>query len=148
MDPLLNKAFEARQRATAPYSRFFVGAAVRTASGKIFTGSNVESSSYGLTLCAERLAICTALHEGDHEITAIAVVADTRTAPGPCGACRQFMYDFAPTARVLMSNLDGDTREVPVGDLLPWGFGPDDLVAFRARSDQDQTAEESEESTQ
>ena len=130
MEDLLQSALEARERSHAPYSRFKVGAAVRCASGRVFTGSNVESSSYGLTICAERLAICIAMHEGEQEITEIAVVADTQGAPGPCGACRQFMYDFAPKADVLMGNLKGDRRRVSVGELIPWGFGPDDLAAF------------------
>jgi len=132
-EELVAAAFEARGRSHAPWSRFQVGAAVRVASGRVYTGSNVESSSYGLTICAERLAICTALHEGAKEINEIAVVADTTGAPGPCGACRQFMYDFAPNASVVMANLKGDRRVVPVGDLLPWGFGPGDLLAFEAR---------------
>ena len=137
MKTLIKAATTARTRSTAPYSHFEVGAAIRGSSGTIYTGSNVEVSSYGLTICAERLAICIALHEGEREITDIAVVADTSSAPGPCGACRQLMYDFAPQARVIMSNLHGDTPAVAVGDLLPWGFGPDDLAAFRARSAQE-----------
>jgi cytidine deaminase len=132
-DDLLKAAFEARTRSHAPFSRFQVGAAVRADGGRIFTGSNVESSSYGLTICAERLAICIAIHEGHKAITEIAVVADTEGAPGPCGACRQFMYDFAPNATVVMSNLQGERRTVQVGELIPWGFGPDDLLSFEAR---------------
>jgi cytidine deaminase len=127
-DSLIEAAMEARERSHAPYSNFRVGAAVRTREGKVFTGSNVESSSYGLTLCAERLAICIAIHEGETDITEIAVVADTAGAPGPCGACRQFMYDFAPEATVFMENLSGATREAGVGELIPWGFGPSDLL--------------------
>lgn len=130
---LLDAALAARERSHSPFSKFGVGAAVRTADGLIFTGSNVESSSYGLTLCAERLAICIAIHEGHKNITEIAVVADTAGAPGPCGACRQFMYDFAPTAKVLMANLSGDRRTVSVGELIPWGFGPNDLASFDSR---------------
>ena len=130
---LLQAATEARDHATAPYSKFPVGAAVLGASGRIHTGSNVESSSYGLTLCAERLALCTALHAGEERIEGIAVVADTTGAPGPCGACRQMMYDFAPEAEVLMSNLQGDQRQAVVAELLPWGFGPGDLAAFNLR---------------
>jgi len=130
---LLDAAFAARERSFAPYSKFAVGAAVRTGDGRIFTGSNVESSSYGLTICAERLAICIAVHEGHADITEIAVVADTVGAPGPCGACRQFMFDFAPAAPVVMANLAGDTRTVIVGDLIPWGFGPNDLLAHESK---------------
>ncbi len=134
MDRLIQAAREARKRSHAPFSRFLVGAAVLTADGTIHTGSNVESSSYGLTLCAERLAICIALHNGDRDIREIAVVADTAGAPGPCGACRQFMHDFAPQATVHMVNLQGDKRVVQVEELIPWGFGPDDLFAFQSRS--------------
>lgn len=127
-DDLVREAIAARERSHAPFSNFRVGAAVRTSTGRVFTGSNVESSSYGLTICAERLAICIAVHQGDCEITEIAVVADTQGAPGPCGACRQFMYDFAPKARVFMENLNGARREVGVEELIPWGFGPSDLL--------------------
>ena len=134
MDALIKAAFEARKRSHAPFSKFLVGAAVLCSDGTIHTGSNVESSSYGLTLCAERLAICIALHNGDRDIQEIAVVADTTGAPGPCGACRQFMHDFAPKARVHMVNMQGDKRVVRVGELIPWGFGPDDLFAFQSRS--------------
>ena len=134
---LITAALAARQRSHAPYSDFRVGAAVRTRAGRVFTGSNVESSSYGLTICAERLAICVAIHEGEMDITEIAVVADTEGAPGPCGACRQFMYDFAPKARVHMQNLQGATRQVDVAELIPWGFGPHDLLGRKAHDGAD-----------
>jgi len=125
---LLDAAKAARFQSHAPFSKFRVGAAVRTRSGKVFTGSNVESSSYGLTLCAERLAICSAVHAGETDIADIAVVADTTGPPGPCGACRQFMYDFAPDATVFMENLSGAVREAGVRELIPWAFGPSDLL--------------------
>lgn len=133
LEDLLQRAIEARGKANAPYSEFPVGAAVRGGSGTVYTGSNVESSSYGLTLCAERLAICFALHHGETEITDIAVVADTEGAPGPCGACRQLMFDYAPDSTVLMSNLHGDRRVATTRDLMPWGFGPSDLKAYNSR---------------
>ena len=129
LEELLEAAIEARKNSHAPFSRFHVGAAVRGGSGRIYTGSNVESSSYGLTLCAERLALCIAIHNGERDITEIAVVCSTQGAPGPCGACRQFMVDFAPDATVLMANLTGDRRTATVGELMPWGFGPRDLAA-------------------
>ena len=125
---LLDAAFEARKFSHAPFSRFHVGAAVRCASGAVYTGSNVESSSYGLTLCAERLALCIAIHNGERDITEIAVVCSTKDAPGPCGACRQFMVDFAADATVIMSNLRGNRRTATVRELMPWGFGPRELA--------------------
>jgi len=128
LNELLEAAIAARQKSHAPFSRFHVGAAVRSASGAIYTGSNVESSSYGLTICAERLALCIAIHNGEQEITEIAVVCSTKGAPGPCGACRQFMVDFAPDAIVIMSNLEGARRTATVGELMPWGFGPRELA--------------------
>ncbi len=128
LNELLEAAIAARQRSHAPFSCFHVGAAVRSASGAIYTGSNVESSSYGLTICAERLALCIAIHNGEQEITEIAVVCSTKGAPGPCGACRQFMVDFAPDATVIMSNLEGARRTATVGELMPWGFGPRELA--------------------
>jgi cytidine deaminase len=130
---LLQAARDARSRAHAPYSQFAVGAAVRGASGRVYVGANVECSSYGLTLCAERLAVCAAVLEGEARIDAVAVVADTEGPPGPCGACRQFLFDFARAATVHMENLKGDRRDASVEALVPWGFGPQDLVSFAAR---------------
>jgi cytidine deaminase len=135
---LVAAAIEARKHSHAPFSDFGVGAAIRTASGEVITGSNVESSSYGLTICAERLALCFAVHKGHKELAEIAIVADTEGPPGPCGACRQMMYDFAPEATVVMENLAGDRRVVLVGDLIPWGFGPDDLASFQRRRGKDE----------
>jgi cytidine deaminase len=140
VNELLKAAREARERSTAPYSRFGVGAAVRAASGKVYTGSNVEVSSYGLTICAEQLAICIALHEGETELVAIGIVAETEGAPGPCGACRQFMYDFAPEASVVMANLEGKERTTSVRELLPEAFGPADLERFALRKAEDKTS--------
>jgi cytidine deaminase len=127
LDELLEAAITARQKSHAPFSRFKVGAAVRGSSGTIYTGANIESSSYGLTICAERLALSIAIHSGEDDISEIAVVCSTKGAPGPCGACRQFMVDFAPDATVLMSNLQGQQRTATVSELMPWSFGPQDL---------------------
>ena len=135
LEELLEAATAARKNSHAPFSRFRVGAAVRGNSGKVYTGSNVESSSYGLTVCAERLALCIAIHSGEHEISEIAVVCSTQGAPGPCGACRQFMVDFAPSAVVLMANLDGARRKATVGELMPWGFGPRELATATKSSE-------------
>ncbi len=133
LDELRQAAVQARSRARAHYSQFAVGAAVRGGSGTVYTGSNVESSSYGLTLCAERLALCFALHQGEETITEIAVVADTEGAPGPCGACRQMMFDYAPDSVVLMANLEDARRVATTRELMPWGFGPSDLAAYNSR---------------
>jgi cytidine deaminase len=97
---LLRAALEVQQRAYAPYSNFHVGAAIRTASGKIFTGANVENASFGLTICAERVAAGTAVAAGDREFTHVAVVS--RGGVSPCGACRQFLAEFAPDVPISM----------------------------------------------
>ena len=133
MKELLDAARAARQQSFAPYSNFLVGAAVRGASGRIYTGSNVEVTSYGLTMCAERLAIFTAGHEVERELKAIALIADTVGIPGPCGACRQLMVDFALSGTVLMSNLEDQLWEKTVEELVPWSFGPDQLTEFNER---------------
>ncbi len=135
LEELLEAAFTARESSHAPFSRFHVGAAVRSASGAIYTGSNVESSSYGLTICAERLALCIAIHSGEKQISEIAIVCSTQDAPGPCGACRQFMVDFAPQATVIMSNLQGVRRTATVQELMPWSFGPSELSAAQGQKD-------------
>jgi cytidine deaminase len=122
---LLAAATEARGRAHAPYSGFAVGAAVRTASGRVFTGSNVENGSYGLSMCAERVALFTARAAGTDPVEALAVVAHQPTPISPCGACRQVMAELAPAARVIMANLAGGLRVSDTRTLLPWAFeGP------------------------
>jgi cytidine deaminase len=99
-DELIRAALDAQQRAYCPYSNFLVGAAIRTASGKIFQGCNVENVSYGLTICAERVAACSAVAAGEREFTDIAVVSNGGASP--CGACRQFLAEFNPNLRVIM----------------------------------------------
>lgn len=122
---LLAAAEEARGRAHAPYSGFAVGAAVRTASGRVFTGGNVENGSYGLSMCAERVALFTARAAGADAIEALAVVAHQPTPISPCGACRQVMAELAPAATVVMANLSGALRISDTRSLLPWAFeGP------------------------
>jgi cytidine deaminase len=125
---LLILAREMRARAHAPFSRFPVGAALRTADGRVFGGCNVESSSYGLSICAERTAIVKAVSEGAREVVEIAIVADTDIPCPPCGACRQMLYDLGPNARVTMSNLKGETREATIAELLPGAFTAEHLV--------------------
>ena len=121
---LVMAAVKARQRAVAPYSKFKVGAALLTAEGKVITGANVESASYGLTCCAERIALFKALTEGHKRFLAIAVVAPMKPVPMPCGACRQLLAEYAPRATVLTadSRAPRKIREFSVADLLPAAF--------------------------
>ena len=121
---LARAAAKARQRAVAPYSRFKVGAALLTASGKIITGANVESASYGLTCCAERVALFKALTDGNRDFLAIAVVARAPGGPMPCGACRQLLAEYAPRAAVGVADSRAlrVIKEFSVGELLPAAF--------------------------
>ncbi len=120
---LFQAACQARERSLALYSHFQVGAALRCAGGEIVGGCNIESSSYGLTLCAERTALFKALSEGHRSFQRIQVVADTTELTPPCGACRQLLWDFAPGIEVVISNLTGLTRTFQMQDLLPHPFG-------------------------
>src|SRR5208283_2236331 len=105
--------------AQAPYSKFKVGAAVLAKSGKIYTGCNVENASYSITLCAERSAISNAIANGEKEILAVGVVADSHPTTPPCGACRQFIQEFGPKATVILSNLKGEIAVYSQKQLLP-----------------------------
>ena len=119
---LIQRATEARMKSVAPFSRFLVGAALRTKEGKVFTGCNVESASYGLTVCAERVAIWKALSEGERDFTDLAIVADTEQLTPPCGTCRQIIWEFAKHARIVLANLRGAREEVDIAHLLPKAF--------------------------
>ena len=119
---LIAIATEARLRSVAPFSNFLVGAALRTKEGKIFTGCNVESASYGLTVCAERVAIWKALSEGEREFTDLVIVADTAQLTPPCGTCRQIIWEFCKHAKIVLANLRGQTQEVSIAELLPKAF--------------------------
>ena len=122
---LVAQAREVRERAHAPYSNFKVGAAVECRDGRIFTGCNVENSSYGLSLCAERVALFKAVSEGATDFTRIAVIADTRSQVPvrPCGACRQVISDLCGAeTEVIMVNLDGHSETRRVAELLPAPF--------------------------
>ena len=119
---LVEAAQNVRERAYAPYSNFKVGAAIRTKGGKIYTGCNVESASYGLTVCAERVAIWKAVSEGEKEFTEIAVVADTHELTPPCGVCRQIIWEFCGDIPVIFANLKGNTETVQMSELLPRAF--------------------------
>jgi len=120
--PLIEAALRARLQSVAPFSNFFVGAAVRTENGKIYTGCNVESASYGLTVCAERVAIWKALSEGERHFTELAVVADTETLTPPCGTCRQIIWEFASGANIVFANLRGESETFRMAELLPRAF--------------------------
>ncbi len=123
---LANLAREAAQNAYAPYSGFSVGAAIWTDQG-LFTGCNVENASYGLTNCAERTAIFAAAAAGARKLECVAVFADTPSPTAPCGACRQVIHEFGPTARVLLVNRSSTLVETSLPALLPCAFGPADL---------------------
>jgi len=121
-DPLVEKARAARLGALAEYSRFKVGAALETAGGEIITGCNIENATYGLTMCAERVAIYKALSEGHRDFRRIVVVADTAEPTPPCGACRQILWEFAGDVEVILANLEGVTARHEMRDLLPGPF--------------------------
>jgi cytidine deaminase len=122
IESLIEAAKRARMQSVAPFSNFLVGAALKTAEGKVYTGCNVESASYGLTVCAERVAIWKALSEGERQFTDLAVVADTETLTPPCGTCRQIIWEFARGAKIVFANLAGKTEEFHIADLLPRAF--------------------------
>jgi len=122
LQPLIEAARQAREQAVAPFSNFRVGAAVKAESGKVYTGCNVESASYGLTVCAERVAIWKALSEGERQFTELAVVADTETLTPPCGTCRQIIWEFARGATIVFANLAGQSEMFHIADLLPRAF--------------------------
>ena len=119
---LIETATAARLRSVAPFSDFLVGAALRTKDGKVFTGCNVESASYGLTVCAERVAIWKALSEGERDFTDLVIVADTEQLTPPCGTCRQIIWEFCKHAKIVLANLRGEKQEVSIADLLPKAF--------------------------
>ena len=112
----------ARRRAHAPFSHFKVGAALRTRSGEIVTGCNVENASYGLTLCAERVAVFKAVSEGMKRFDAVAVVADSKLLTPPCGPCRQILWEFCGDITVHMEDLRGRSRTLKLSELLPFPF--------------------------
>jgi cytidine deaminase len=121
-EQLIETAKAARLKSVAPFSNFLVGAAVKTEGGKVYTGCNVESASYGLTVCAERVAIWKALSEGEREFTELAIVADTGSLTPPCGTCRQIIWEFAKNATIVLGNLRGETQIVSIRELLPRAF--------------------------
>jgi len=124
---LIELAKQAREHAYAPYSHFKVGAALLTRSGKVYTACNIENASYGLTICAERVALFKAISEGEREFTKIAVVADVDGYCAPCGACRQVMREFGKQIEVIMANLAGMYTVQTIDELLPGAFVAGDL---------------------
>jgi cytidine deaminase len=124
---LVTTASAARERAYAPYSRFAVGAAVLTASGRVFPGCNIENAAYPSCLCAERIALTSAYAAGEREIIALAVIADTSGPVSPCGTCRQVIHELAPRCIVVLANLRGQTLQTTPQALLPSGFTAESL---------------------
>ncbi len=126
-DALIQAATEARLKAYVPYSHFKVGAAVQTKSGTIFQGCNIENSSYGATVCAERVALFNAYIHGEREVEAIAVVADTQPPCPPCGICRQVIMELAGDIEIILANLTGEIQVFKTCELLPEAFSKDFL---------------------
>ena len=122
MTELLAAALDARQHAHAPYSHFLVGAALEDAEGRIHTGCNIENATYGLTICAERVAVFKAMSEGAREFRRIAVAADTETLTPPCGACRQILWEFCGDIEITLVNPRGQSETLRMKDLFPRAF--------------------------
>ena len=121
-EPLLDAAIAAREHAHAPFSKFKVGAALEDIQGHVHTGCNVENATYGLTVCAERVAVLKAVSEGVREFRRIAVVADTDELTPPCGACRQILWEFCGDVEILLGNLQGKSETLHLKDLFPRAF--------------------------
>lgn len=119
---LIEAATAARLNAHAPFSKFLVGAALELEDGRIITGCNCESASYGLTICAERVAVVKAHSEGIRSAKRVAVVADTKEPTPPCGACRQWLWEFCGDAEVILANLEGEKGRYRLAQLLPLAF--------------------------
>lgn len=120
---LIDKAKEASQNSYSPFSQFPVGAAVLMSSGKIYQGCNVENSSFGMTICAERCAIFKAISEGEKQISAVAIYSPKKDGCYPCGACRQVMYEFQGEDEILViTESEGQIEVKKLGDFLPYGF--------------------------
>jgi cytidine deaminase len=119
---LIRAARRARRHARAPFSGFKVGAAVAVAGGTIVTGCNIENATYGLTICAERVALFKAMSDGYHQFSRIAIVADTQQPTPPCGACRQVLWEFAGDIEIVLANLRRPLARYRLGELLPVPF--------------------------
>ena len=122
MNSLIEAALQVRERAHAPFSKFKVGAALLGEDGQIYTGCNVENATYGLTVCAERVAVFKAVSEGARKFRRIVVAADTNVLTPPCGACRQILWEFCGDIEVILTNLQGKTESLRLKDLFPRPF--------------------------
>jgi len=127
-EKLIQRAKKARANAYSPYSRVKIGTAVLTEDGRIYTGCNIENSSFGLSNCAERTAIFKAVSEGHKKLRAIAIVGESREYTKPCGACRQVMVQFNPRLRIVRVGVDGYRSETTAEELLPEPFNPPNLT--------------------
>ena len=121
-DLLATAALAARDNAHAPYSKFRVGAALEDATGHVHTGCNIENATYGLTICAERVAVFKAMSEGARRFRRIAIAADTDTLTPPCGACRQILWEFCGVIEIILVNLQGSSETCHLKDLFPRPF--------------------------
>ena len=121
-DPLLTVAAAARNKAVAPYSNFKVGAAIESLDGSIAAGCNIECASFGLTVCAERVALFKAVSDGSRRFGRIAIVTDAPTLTAPCGACRQVLWELAGDIQIIMRNMSGDMASMRLSELLPYPF--------------------------
>ncbi len=128
---LISVADEARDKSEARFSKFRVGAAIQTSDGRIFSGFNIESSSYGLSMCAERIALWTAINAGASEFTRIAIVSDAKDFCTPCGACRQVLYEMAGDIEIFLTNRKGEVRNYKLSALLPEAFTSKTLLNGR-----------------
>ncbi len=127
-DKLIEEAIKIRDKAYVPYSKFQVGAALLTKSGKVYTGCNIENAAYPVSCCAERVAIFKAISEGETEFQEMAVAADSPRPVPPCGSCRQVMSEFfSKTMQIHLSNLKKQTKSFTMEELLPFSFGTDDM---------------------
>jgi cytidine deaminase (EC 3.5.4.5) len=129
---LIRMAFRALRNSYSPYSKFRVGAALLTSSGSVFCGTNVENASYGLSMCAERVAVFKAVSEGHTSFVKMAVVSETKNPVYPCGACRQVLYEFSPGIELVFSGKGGEIFVRKLNELLPEAFGPGDLLPSRS----------------
>lgn len=133
---LVAKALKARIRAYAPYSRYRVGAALLTKGGECYVGCNIENSAYGLCLCAERVAMSSAVAAGKRDFVAMAIATDSVPPASPCGSCLQFMSELGPGMRLLLCNPHGDVEQTHVEELLPRAFGTSSLKSGQSRGSQ------------